>query len=288
MRKYKVVLIGVLLMAASVLGGCISTSKGDKASDDKSTLEKIKKDGVLTVASSNDSPFSYVDVDTNEYQGIDAEIIKEIASRMGIKEVKMVEVSFENLLVELNSGSVDMVVDAMYIKDERLKQAYFTDVWYKEGEAIVLPADSDITSVEDLKDKVVGGQKGTAFLELAQKWKEEGLVKDVVIYGKQTDLMLAVNTGKVDACVTDGIVATYTLAQDSSLDLKILENYEPEATGNIGAAVRFEDKDLLDAVNEELNGMKEDGTLLEKLEGFGLDDTYFLGVEEGKTDNIEK
>lgn len=288
MKKYKVVLIGVLLLAASVLGGCISTSKSDKGEDDKSTLEKIKKDGVLTVASSNDSPFSYVDVDTNEYQGIDAEIIKEIASRMGIKEVKMVEVSFENLLVELNSGSVDMVVDAMYIKDERLKQAYFTDVWYKEGEAIVLPGNSDITSVDDLKDKTIGGQKGTAFLELAEQWKEEGRVKDVVVFGKQTDLMMAVNTGKVDACVTDGIVATYTLAQDSSLDLKLLENYEPEATGNIGAAVRFEDKDLLDAVNKELNGMKEDGTLLEKLKGFGLDETYFVDIEDGKTDNVEK
>lgn len=47
-------------------------------------------------------------------------------------------------------------------------------------------------------------------------------MKDVKVFGSQSELMLAVNTGKVDACITDGMVAGYTLSQDSSLNLKIL------------------------------------------------------------------
>ncbi len=288
MKKFlKVCLIAVL---AVVISGC-STSKSSSSksssSSEESTLAKAKKKGVLVVASSNDAPFAYIDVKTNKFSGIDANIIKEIAKRIGIKTVEMKEIPFENMIVELNKGSVDMVTDAMYIKDERLKQAYFTDIWYQEGEAIIIPDDSDITSFDDMKDKVVGAQKGTAFLELAQKWQKEGKVKDVSIYGKQTELMLAVDTGKIDACVTDGIVANYTLKQDTSLKLKVLEPYEPEAKGQIGAAIQFDDKDLLDEVNSALNEMKEDGTLLKILKDFGLDESYYVGVDEGKTTNVK-
>ena len=180
-----------------------------------------------------------------------------------------------------------MVADAMYITDERLEQALFTDVWYTEGEAVVTTAVSEFTTKESLKDASIGAQPGTAFYELAQQWAEEGTVKEVVSYENQATLMTAVNTGKVDAAVTDGIVASYTLAQDSSLDLKLMNPYEAEATGQIGAAVRFEDQDFLDEVNGALNEMKEDGTLMEILESYGLTEDYFIGVDEGKTENVQ-
>lgn len=99
--------------------------------------------------------------------------------------------------------------------------------------------------------------------------------------------MTAVNTGKVDACVTDGIVSAYTIAQDSSLDLQLMSPYESEAIGRIGAAVRFEDADFLAEVNGALNEMKEDGTLMEILASYGLNEDYFVGVEEGKTENVQ-
>lgn len=300
--KTKLLMLVVLLFTVSYAAGCGSTTKtstsetkeesvqtaDEGSTDGESTLlKKIKEKGVLTVASSNDAPFAYIDVDTNEFSGIDAVIIKEIASRLGIEKVEMKEVPFENLLIELNNGSVDMVTDAMYIKPERLDIALFTNVWYQEGEGIIIPNDSDITSKEDLKDATMGGQKGTTFLETAQAWEKEGKVKEVSVFGKQTELMMAVNTGKIDSCITDGIVAAYTLAQDSSLDLKLLSPYEAEASGKIGAAIRFEDKDFLNEVNTVLDEMKEDGTLMKILQDFGLSEDYFLGVEEGKTENVK-
>jgi polar amino acid transport system substrate-binding protein len=268
-------------------GQTVEAASTESTEGESKLLQEIKKKGVLTVASSNDAPFAYIDVKTGEFEGIDAVIIKEIATRLGIPKVEMKEVAFENLLIELNNKTVDMVTDAMYIKEERLQKALFTNVWYKEGEGIIIPTDSSIAAKEDLKEATLGGQKGTTFLETAQAWAEEGRVKEVSIFGKQTELMMAVNTGKIDACITDGIVAAYTLAQDSSLDLKILSPYEPEASGQIGAALRFEDKDFLNEVNTVLNEMKEDGTLMKILEEFGLNEDYFVGVEDGVTQNVK-
>ncbi len=253
---------------------------GEEVSD---TLKKLREQGYITIASSNDAPLSYIDVETNEYTGVDGEIFKDLMKRLGVPEVRMKTVAFENLLIELNNKSVDMVVDAMYIKPERQEIALFTNVWYSEGDCLLVKSDSDIKILADLKDKTVGAQKGTAFLEIAQSWESEGSIKELTIMSSQSELMLAVNTGKVDACVTDSIIAGYTLTQDSSLDLKLAEDYVSDSSGNIGAALRFEDTDFCAEVNAVLDEMKEDGSLMKYLEQYGMDDKAFVGVEEGKT-----
>ncbi|WP_026888197.1 substrate-binding periplasmic protein [Clostridium beijerinckii] len=285
--KKLLVVIMVMMSCIGFMTGCgsgNSSTTSTSSSNDKSkdTLAAAKEKGVLTVASSNDAPFAFMDAKTNEFTGIDAEIITEVAKRLGINKVEMKQIPFENLLVELNNNTVDMVTDGMYVKDERKKLALFTNIWYKEGEAIVIPKDSKIASKDDLKNATLGGQKGTAFLETAQKWQQDGSVKDVKVFGSQSELMLAVNTGKVDACITDGMVAGYTLSQDSSLNLKILSPYKAETSGMIAAAVRKNDKALADAVNEQIDEMKKDGTILKLLKKYGMNEDYFVSVEDGK------
>lgn len=306
MKKWKkagVVLIAAMIFVMS-LAGCGSsasapTSEASAASPativseetaassgtESALLQSIKEKGYITIASSNDAPLCYQDIDTGELAGIDIVIFNEICKRLGIPEIKMKVIDFSNMLVELNNNSVDMVVDAVYIKEERLEMALFTDVWYQEGEAVITKKNSEFATKDTLVNATMGAQPGTAFYETAEKWLAEGKIKDLVGYENQATLMTAVNTGKVDAAVTDGIVAAYTLAQDSSLDLQMMTPYEAEASGRIGAAVRFEDKAFLEEVNMVLNEMKEDGTLLQIMKDFGLTEDYFVGVEDGKTIN---
>ena len=294
-RMYKrfTLLAVIAFLISMVVTGCGSSTPTDKPSTAKkdpnasAMLNKLREKGVLTVGSSNDAPFAYVDASSNQFSGVDAIIITEIAKRLGVNKVEMKQIPFENLLIELNKGTVDMVTDGMYIKPARLELALFTDVWYKEGEAVVVKKGSSIQTKEDLKDKVIGGQKGTAFLEVAEKWVSEGKAKEIKIFSNQAELMMAVNTGKIDACVTDGIVAGYTIKQDSSLELRIVSPYDAEAAGKIGAALRFEDKDFNAEVSKTLNDMKKDGSLMKILEQFGLNKDYFVSIEEGKTTNTK-
>lgn len=278
----------VLLIAVTSLMGCqVKKAETKSVSGESAMLTKAKEKGYLLIGSSNDAPFSYTDVESKKLKGVDIEILKEICKRLGIPDLQMKVTDFSNLLVELNNKNVDMVADAMYVKDERLQIAAFTDKWYQEGEAVVIPETSTIKSKEDLKGKKIGAQPGTTFYETAQKWLDEGKIGSLEAYDNQATLMTAVNTGKVEAVVTDGIVAGYTLSSDSSLKLKLLSPYEAEASGQIGAAVRFEDKAFLEEVNGALNEMKADGTLLKILKDFGLTEDYFVGVDEGKTKNVK-
>lgn len=301
-KKALTVVLSVLMLMGGITGcgakndasdsaGATTTTQQTDATvaeqndGDSALLKSIKEKGYITIASSNDAPLCYQDIETGELAGIDIMIFNEICKRMGIPEIKMSVIDFSNMLVELNNKSVDMVVDAMYIKDERLDVALFTDVWYQEGEAVVVKRGSSFTTKESLVDATMGAQPGTAFYETAEGWLKDNKIKELVGFENQATLMTAVNTGKIDAAVTDGIVLAYTLSQDSNLDLEMISPYESEAAGRIGAAVRFEDKDFLEEVNAVLNEMKEDGTLLQILKDFGLNEDYFVGVEDGKTAN---
>ncbi len=296
LKKLTLLVLSLTLLAAMTACGASGSTQSAAPSanstasttdGESSLLKTIKDRGYIVIGSSNDAPFSYQNIDTGKLDGIDIEILKEICSRLGIPDVQMKVIDFSNLLVELNNKNIDMVVDAMYVKDERLQVAAFTDKWYQEGEAVVIPQDSAIASKDDLAGKTVGAQPGTTFYDTAQKWLDDGRIGDLVSYDNQATLMTAVNMGKVDAVVTDGIVAGYTLSKDSSLKLKLLAPYEAEASGQIGAAVRFSDEDFLAEVNTALNGMKEDGTLMKILTNYGLTEDYFVGVEEGHTTNVK-
>lgn len=287
-RRNGILWLMVFTLTVVSLMGCQAKKAETKTvAGESAMLTKAKEKGYLLIGSSNDAPFSYTDVESGKLKGLDIEILKEICKRLGIGDIQMKVTDFSNLLVELNNKNVDMVADAMYVKDERLQIAAFTDKWYQEGEAVVIPESSFIKTKEDLKDKKVGAQPGTTFYETAQKWLDEGKIGGLEAYDNQATLMTAVNTGKVDAVVTDGIVAGYTLSSDSSLKLKLLSPYEAEASGQIGAAVRFEDKEFLAEINKALNDMKADGTLLKILKDYGLTEDYLVGVEEGKTTNVK-
>lgn len=283
-KKLLVVIIIVVSCSGIMVGFSEGVSNAETLTNGKTKdrLEAIKEKGVLTVASSNDIPFAYIDPKTNEFTGIDAEIIIEVARRLGINKVEMKQVPFENLLMELNNNNnIDMVTDGLYATEERKKEVLFTNIWYKEPEAIITLKVSRIVSKEDLKNAVVGVQLETAFVELAEKWQKDGLVKEVRIFGSKPELLLAVNTGEVDACITDSIIASDILSKDKGIYLKILAPYKPELPGLVAAAVRKSDTTLADAVNEKIDKMKEDRTLIVILKRYGLNENNFVSVKDG-------
>lgn len=242
-------------------------------------LEAIKEKGILTVASSNDKPFAFIDPKTNTFIGIDAEILTEASRRLGINKVEMKLVPFKYLFTELNNdNSIDILANGLYITDERKKEVLFTTPLYKEPEAILTLQSSNLNSKEDLKNAIVGVQNGTVFLELAQKWQREGLINELRIYQSQSDLILAIAINEINAGITDSATAAYIVQRYKSISLKMLTPYTPELSGIVAAAIRKTDTTLADAINKKIDEMKEDGTLLKILKKYGLNENNFISV----------
>ncbi len=268
--------IGMIIEYGSGINDSITANN----SIEQDRLQTIQKKGILTVASANEIPFFHKNSQADSFVGIDADIITEIARRLGINKIEMKEVSFANLFSELNTDdSVDMAANGIYITPEREKIVAFTEPLYKESEVVIVPKASKINFKDDLKNAMVGVERGTAFENLAQNWKKSNLVKGVVIFENIPDLLAAINSGKVDAGVADSVVINYFLKKETNLFLRTFKDYTPELQGIIGIAVRKNDISFLNALNEKIMDMKTDGTLYSILVGNGLDRNNVIGVK---------
>ena len=137
----------------------------------------------------------------------------------------------------------------------------------------MVPTFSNLNFKDDLKNGVVGVEKGTVYVNLAERWKKDNLIKDVVIFENTPELLDAINSNKIDAGLVDSVIIKYSLIKEKNLNLRTLKGYTPEITGNVGIAVRKNDATLLNALNEKINEMKADGTLYAILIENGLDKT---------------
>lgn len=274
--KVLLILIVILNFMTIMLQGTIIDNNETKivnSSIEKDRLQTAKEKGAITVATPlYDFPFFYINPETNKISGIDADIITEIAKRLAIDKVEMKETLFSNLLEKLNTdSSIHMAVGGIYITPEREKLVAFTESLYKETEAVVVPKFSKINFIADLKNSVVGVEKGTVFMDLAQKWKDNNLIKDIVIYENTSDLLNDINNEKIDAGLADSVVVSNFLSTDKKLHLRTLKDYTSELPGTIGIAVRKNDISLLNELNKIINEMKADGTLYAILVENGLD-----------------
>lgn len=256
-RKRFAALVPLGVATVLALTGC--GSSGGASSSGGSEQKTI------TIATSNDAPFSFTDQATGELKGIDGDMINAIAEAKGWK-VKVFTSEFATLIAALNAKKADVIVDAMYITDDRKKEINFTDPWYTEGEAMVVPSDSSLASRDDVKGKVLGAQTGTVFKDLVDSLGGS----QVKLFDSQAALLAAVENKQVDAVFTDSAVIGYSLVQKPNPKLKLVTPYEPFYPGTIGAGVRKDDAQLLADLNSGLAELKKSPKYLEILKKYGL------------------
>ena len=95
------------------------------------------------------APFEYLDTASGEYIGVDMDILAAIAEDQGFKyEVK--NEGFDASMGAVQSGQADAMIAGMTITEERKKTFDFSEGYFEDGQIMVVPADSAVTSVEDL------------------------------------------------------------------------------------------------------------------------------------------
>ena len=263
-----------------------TTGDADSSSEEVSDkLKELREKGTLVVGSSGDV-FAYIDEETGEFDGIDAVIIKEAARRLGIENVEMKLIPFSELILNLNSGNIDMIADGMYIRADRAKQICYGEVWYTQGGALVVGEDSGINGDADFAPTTttVGYTAGTIWQGVVEGWAEEGKIKAAVATGDQTESMIAIQYGKVDAFLTDSTVVEDVFAKSPETveGLKICDNFQDteETIGHIAPSVAKEDAEFMDEINEVIVEMRNDGFLEQAFKDCGLDPELHMITNE--------
>lgn len=271
--------IGFVLLITMFVGlmGCGGAKNSSSDSGTSKKLQEIKDKGTLVVGSSGDAPFAYIDQQTGEFKGVDAEIIKEVAKRLGIEKVEMKLIPFSELIVNLNSDNIDVIADCMYIKKERAKQIYYGDVWYTQGGGLIVPQDSKVNSVEDFDPSkaVVGYTPGTIWQGIVEGWAEKGLISKAISSGDQTESIVALQYGKMDAFLTDSTVAEdlFSNSPKTVEGLRLAENYKDDeaSIGHIAPAVAFGNEDFMKEINDVVKELRDEGFIEKVFKDYGLD-----------------
>lgn len=304
LKKFGVLLLAITLLSASLLTAC---GKTESSSADASVtydnsyskdgvpskkLEELRKKGTLTVGSSGDAPFAYIDQSTGVFSGVDAEIIKEVAKRLGIKTVKMELISFSELILNVNAKNIDMITDCMYIRADRAQKVYFGDIWYTQGGGLLTNKDSVIKGVENFNPNttVIGYTPGTVWQTAVEGWKEKGLIKEARATGDQSESIVALQNKKIDAFLTDSTVLENLFANSPATvaNMKMAENYKDDANtvGRIAPAVTFEDIAFMEEVDNVVAKMREEGVVKKIFEDYKLDPALHMITNDQRLHTI--
>ncbi len=225
------------------------------------------QDGVLTVGSNlTFPPFEMVD-DNGNPDGFDVKLIEAIAEKLGLT-VEWQDMEFGALVAAIGT-KIDCSIAAMTITDERKQTVDFADPYFEAVQYVVMPADANIKTADDLKGLTIGVQLGTTGDYAAQEI--EGAT--VQAYDKAVYAVNDMLNGKVDCVIVDQGPA------------KVFEaNNEGKVVAVSGADYGFEVEQygialpkgsaLVDQINTALNELKEDGTY------DALYEEYIVGYEE--------
>ena len=226
-----------------------SAATSEAGADEGYTLVK---EGTLTMATNAQFP-PYEYYDGQEIIGIDADIAKAIADKMGL-ELKIEDMEFDSIITAVSTGKADLGLAGMTVDPDRQKNVDFSDPYATGVQVIIVKEDSTIAKPDDLKGKKIGVQLSTT----GDIYATDDFGKDSVVqYNKGSDAVMALTQGQVDAVIIDNEPAKSFV--EANKGLKILDT--KYATENYAACIAKDNTGLTKAVNKALAELKADGTL---------------------------
>ncbi len=244
-------------------------AQNDTASDADQSLQKVLDSGKLILGlDATFKPMGYTD-ENDEIVGFDIDVAEEVCARMGVELVKE-GINWETKEQDLNAGRIDCIWNGMSINPSRAEEMNLSEPYMKNAMVFVVPANSDVTAMSDLSNKIIGVQNGSTAEEILMA-SEIGSTITEQAMATNIEALQQMELGLVDAVFLDSIVANYEITS-SGKDYKVLPDVLEEEEYAIG--FRKADQALRDEVQRILSEMKADGKLGEiSTEWFGSDIT---------------
>ncbi len=265
-------LLGLLLglsLLAGLLAGCgrqeetTTADKDAQTAEEDHSLEDVQKAGKLVVGVEGTyPPFTYHD-DAGDLVGFDIEVAKAVAEKLGV-EAEFVESGWDSLLAGVDSGRLDTVINEVGISEEREEKYDFSNPYFYIQSQVVVKSDNDsIHSEEDLDGKKVA----TNVTNIHVPWYESKGAEVVSIdtSGEAADMLLS---DRVDFISFNTVILADYLKEHPEAPMKVAFAV-PDSEEQIAIPVRKGETALLDAINQALKELRDDGTLA------GISDSYF-------------
>lgn len=272
-RKISAAAVAVVLGAA--LAAC-----GDAGSDDEDTgadveveegaadefddgtrMKELAESGSIIIGVKYDQPgIGFKGATDDMPVGFDPEIGKILAADLGIapEDIEWKETISDNREPFLTSGEVDLVIASYSITDERRQVVGQAGPYYVTGQQLLVAADSDIDSLDDVKGTEVCSVTGSTSLENIEA--EGAKPRGFDTYSECVDQVL---NGTVDAMTTDGAILLGYAAQNPD-QLKVV--VEPFSEERYGVGYSLDSPEMCEWITETIEDAQEDGAWADAFE----------------------
>lgn len=266
MKRTIVYSIGLGALAAVLMSAGMAAAQGCTPSHPG--VQTVNA-GALTPAMIVNPPISNLTV-SGELEGIDGEILKEIAAMECLK-VEPLTVDQAAAIQAVTSGRADLAIGGWFRTAARAEIVALSDPLYLQQMALV--SRTGVTSVAGLADKKVGIVQGTLWAEDVK----QVLGDKVTVYPSAVAMYQDLFVGRIDVAI-NGLAATIGAKNAgtlSEMEIKVIEPHpgikasmEP---GQAGFPLTKDNAALLQMFNDDLAKLRESGKIVEILVKYGLE-----------------
>lgn len=262
-----------------------TTAAAETAAEPANALEKIKADGVLTVALSPDfSPMEFIDSSKSgqeQYVGFDVSLAKYIAESLGVS-LEIDAMGFDASQTAVYTGSVPMSISGYSWTEERGENYEISDYYYageNETEQVLLVKSENAdkyTKAEDFNGVDVGAQNASLQMNLLTSQLPDA---NAVTIGDITVGVMELKSGNIEAMAV--AIGNAKMIIDANPELVICDwqfEVDEKYEANVILITKGE-TELLAAVNEALAKAKADGLYA---------DWYNEAVALGESENAKE
>ncbi|CAI0753417.1 Sulfate starvation-induced protein 7 [Serratia rubidaea] len=219
-------------------------------------LEQVKHNGTLKVGLEGTyPPFSFQGED-GKLTGFEVDFANALAQHLGVK-AKLSPTKWDGMLASLDSKRIDVVINQVTISDERKKKYDFSTPYTVSGiQALVKKGnEGQIAKPEDLKGKKVGVGLGTNY----EQWLRENVQGvDVRTYDDDPTKYQDLRVGRINVILVDRLAALDLVKKTGNTLAVAGPAFSRQESG---VAVRKNNPELLNAINQAIAEMQKDGTL---------------------------
>jgi len=255
-----IVLVLILLInLRSVFTGKVISS----ATEQKSTLDKVKESRTLRVGYAIYPPYVDKNKTTGEPYGYSIDIVKELVAQMNVNVV-FVEASWQTDISDLQSDKFDIFVGPLFNTIQRGEQIDYSEpyAYFSSVAAIVKKYDNRFQTIYDLNKKgiIIAVPQGWTSEEYASRYLSNATIKsfngDSAIPAF-SDVIL----GNSDVALADGPSAQQYLEQNPNQPVKALFLDKPIMIVPAGFGIKKGDFIWARFLDMSIENMRTDGTL---------------------------
>ena len=204
---YLWIIVGALAAALAVGGWLLLRQSGPPV--DRTWLQMQERGTWRVGMDPSFPPFETLDAQGAPV-GYDVDLARELAAEWGMT-AEIVAIGYDSLLDALLVDRVDAVVSAFPFNARMTKDIHYSSPYFEAGVRLVVGADAEFETVEELAGRTVAVEWGSRGDAIARRLQREGVALERLPFQSSQEALAALLSGAGDALLLDGV--TLRLAQ---------------------------------------------------------------------------